>query len=73
MYTSETTAATSDEQSVSGVKRKRFKIALACNECHDKKTKCDGKRPMCSRCQRKGRQLDECVYDEDRRKKPATE
>ncbi|KAK9795803.1 hypothetical protein SCARD494_04774 [Seiridium cardinale] len=39
---------------------RRKSVKNACHYCHIKKTKCDSKRPSCSRCST--RQL-ECVYD----------
>ncbi|KAK5163405.1 uncharacterized protein LTR77_010778 [Saxophila tyrrhenica] len=40
---------------------KRQTVSAACQECRRTKTKCDGKRPKCSRCARKQHQ-DPCTY-----------
>ncbi|KAJ9299811.1 transcriptional regulator family: Fungal Specific TF [Paecilomyces variotii] len=45
---------------------KRSKIRLACTNCREDKTRCDGKRPICTRC-RKRRGPVTCVY-----KRPAS-
>ncbi|TPX12372.1 uncharacterized protein E0L32_007019 [Thyridium curvatum] len=42
---------------------KRRKIALACNYCRSRKTRCDGRQPICSTCEAKGSTLD-CIYPE---------
>jgi hypothetical protein len=41
---------------------KRRKIRLACQECRDKKTRCDGNRPVCNACVRKKLGSDCCIY-----------
>ena len=46
---------------VSSVKRR--KAQLACNYCRDRKTRCDGRQPACSPCQKRGCPQ-ECVYGE---------
>ncbi|KAJ5097484.1 hypothetical protein N7456_008205 [Penicillium angulare] len=43
---------------------KRRRTILACNECREKKRKCDGVKPICSACKR--RDFSECVWDEER-------
>lgn len=43
---------------------KRPKIRLACQECRDRKIRCDGGRPLCGSCSRKKLGLSECVYAE---------
>ncbi|KAH8806095.1 fungal-specific transcription factor domain-containing protein [Xylogone sp. PMI_703] len=44
-------------------RKKRHRITLACNNCRDYKTRCDGRRPVCSRCERRHRgHL--CMYEE---------
>ncbi|TFB05393.1 hypothetical protein CCMA1212_002667 [Trichoderma ghanense] len=35
--------------------RERLKIANACHSCRASKVKCDGGRPVCARCQKRGR------------------
>lgn len=42
---------------------KRRKTQLACNCCRMRKTRCDGKRPICSPCERRG-SGDDCLYEE---------
>ncbi|KAH7132729.1 fungal-specific transcription factor domain-containing protein [Dactylonectria macrodidyma] len=42
---------------------KRRKIQLACNSCRMRKTRCDGRRPVCSPCEKRG-SGDECLYEE---------
>jgi hypothetical protein len=44
--------------------KKRRRTVLACNTCREKKRKCDGVKPLCSACQRRG--IEECVWDEER-------
>ncbi|KAK6450852.1 hypothetical protein FP744_10007102 [Trichoderma asperellum] len=44
---------------------RRRKIALACEPCRDRKSRCDGGTPICSGCQRRGLALDFCVYKVD--------
>jgi hypothetical protein len=41
---------------------KRRKIQLACGNCRDRKTRCDGGRPVCSACERRDVGAD-CVYE----------
>ncbi|KXJ88644.1 FAD dependent oxidoreductase-domain-containing protein [Microdochium bolleyi] len=41
---------------------KRIKIRLACQECRDRKIRCDGARPICHSCSRKKLGLERCVY-----------
>jgi len=48
--------------SSSGKAAKRTKVtAVACTPCQKRKSKCDGRRPICSSCEQKGR--NDCVYD----------
>ncbi|GAD91859.1 hypothetical protein NECHADRAFT_77081 [Paecilomyces variotii No. 5] len=44
--------------------RKRRRTVLACNECREKKRKCDGIKPVCGACERRG--ISNCVWDEER-------
>ncbi|PHH93278.1 hypothetical protein CDD83_8789 [Cordyceps sp. RAO-2017] len=46
-------------------RRPRAKIPLACQPCRNRKSRCDGARPMCTRCQRRGLAREECVYRDD--------
>ncbi|KAI9776645.1 MAG: hypothetical protein M1839_009451 [Geoglossum umbratile] len=41
---------------------KRRKVALACDGCRERKTRCDGERPICGSCKRRSRQPGQCVY-----------
>ena len=43
-----------DSQRVTNQGRRRQKISLACDDCRAKKIRCDGLRPQCSACRRKG-------------------
>ncbi|KAM5369699.1 hypothetical protein ACJZ2D_008846 [Fusarium nematophilum] len=38
--------------------------SLACRECRDRKIRCDGARPVCDSCCRRGLSADQCVYPE---------
>ncbi|KAF6525423.1 hypothetical protein HZS61_011218 [Fusarium oxysporum f. sp. conglutinans] len=42
---------------------KRRKTQLACNCCRVRKTKCDGGRPVCYACEKRGTRED-CLYEE---------
>lgn len=42
---------------------KRRKVPVACTSCRDRKTRCDGQRPSCSTCQRRGIAAT-CLYEE---------
>ncbi|KAI0127278.1 hypothetical protein BJ170DRAFT_694094 [Xylariales sp. AK1849] len=44
---------------------KRPMVPIACNGCRRRKTRCDGGRPICSNCSKRG--LSECVYAENRK------
>lgn len=41
---------------------KRRKTLLACEFCRNKKTKCDGQRPVCGPCAKKGWRPDQCLW-----------
>lgn len=43
---------------------KRRKLQIACTQCRDRKTRCDGARPVCSTCDRRGKAA-ACVYEQD--------
>ncbi|KAM0816674.1 hypothetical protein AB5N19_02476 [Seiridium cardinale] len=45
-------------------KRKRIGVAVACNLCRSKKTRCDGARPVCGLCQKRG--AVKCSYSDKR-------
>ncbi|KAL2130419.1 hypothetical protein VTI74DRAFT_6508 [Chaetomium olivicolor] len=42
--------------------RKRRKIPLACEPCRERKSRCDGAKPICSTCQRRSLPLHHCIY-----------
>lgn len=42
--------------------RRRRKIPLACEPCRERKSRCDGAKPICSTCQRRSLPLHHCVY-----------
>ncbi|KAF8252462.1 hypothetical protein K440DRAFT_399743 [Wilcoxina mikolae CBS 423.85] len=44
---------------------KRRKVATACDECRQRKSKCDGVKPSCGPCERKGRGPGRCTYQSD--------
>nr|QWQ79350.1 Zn 2Cys6 transcription factor [Sanghuangporus sanghuang] len=52
--------------SAGGTRAPRTKIEVACNFCRQRKMKCDGLRPTCKNCQRKGHQ---CEYIEEVRRR----
>lgn len=41
---------------------RRQKIHLACRNCRDRKTRCDGRRPVCAACERRD-VASTCVYE----------
>ncbi|CAH0022403.1 unnamed protein product [Clonostachys rhizophaga] len=47
--------------------RKRRRTALACEECRDRKRKCDGVKPICGAC--KGRSTAQCIWKQERNSK----
>lgn len=61
-------AATSEkQQQISGSRRggRSCKArSLACRECRDRKIRCDGARPVCDSCNRRGLGAGQCVYPE---------
>ncbi|EWZ78314.1 hypothetical protein FOWG_17401 [Fusarium oxysporum f. sp. lycopersici MN25] len=46
-------------------KRPRIGTKLACNGCRKRKVRCDGQRPRCEACRRRG-VSDPCTYAESR-------
>ncbi|KAJ2902892.1 uncharacterized protein MKZ38_010703 [Zalerion maritima] len=44
---------------------RRRKISLACEPCRDRKTRCDGLKPICSSCERRSLGLERCIYKVD--------
>ncbi|CAI7648036.1 unnamed protein product [Penicillium pancosmium] len=47
--------------------RKRRRIELACEECRERKRKCDGQRPVCGACTKRSGQV--CIWNDDRNTK----
>ncbi|KAK0721293.1 fungal-specific transcription factor domain-containing protein [Apiosordaria backusii] len=45
-----------------GERQKRRKISLACEPCRERKSRCDGAKPICSTCQRRSLPLHQCIY-----------
>jgi hypothetical protein len=45
------------------LKRQRINTQLACNSCRKRKIRCDGKKPSCETCRRRG-EKEPCVYTE---------
>lgn len=43
---------------------KRRKVQVACLQCRDRKTRCDGVQPVCGTCERRGK-AGACSYDRD--------
>ncbi|KAG5801408.1 hypothetical protein H9Q74_013280 [Fusarium xylarioides] len=58
---SSTPRSSSDEP----LKRQRIGTQLACNSCRKKKIRCDGRKPMCEACRRRG-EKEPCAYAETR-------
>ncbi|KAK3391371.1 fungal-specific transcription factor domain-containing protein [Sordaria brevicollis] len=43
-------------------KLRRRKIPLACEPCRERKSRCDGGKPICSTCERRSLPLEQCIY-----------
>lgn len=43
----------------------RRKIALACEPCRERKSRCDGGKPICASCRRRSFTLEQCIYKAD--------
>ncbi|GKU22564.1 unnamed protein product [Fusarium langsethiae] len=41
---------------------KRKRVALACDTCRERKIKCDGSKPICSPCSKRGEPPARCMY-----------
>ncbi|KAG7404789.1 Transcriptional activator protein acu-15 [Fusarium oxysporum f. sp. rapae] len=41
---------------------KRKRVALACDTCRERKIKCDGSKPVCNPCSKRGEPATRCVY-----------
>lgn len=46
-------------------RKRRRKIPLACEPCRERKSRCDGAKPICSGCHRRSLKLEDCVYTLD--------
>lgn len=42
--------------------RKRKRVALACSTCRERKVRCDGGKPVCTPCSKRGALEHECTY-----------
>ncbi|KAH7110674.1 fungal-specific transcription factor domain-containing protein [Dactylonectria macrodidyma] len=51
-----------------GASRKRRRVAEACGACRDRKTRCDGRQPVCQACEDRG-VGSSCVYKINRRRR----
>ncbi|CAG1967510.1 unnamed protein product [Fusarium graminearum] len=49
--------------SASGRPTKRKRVALACDSCRDRKIKCDGSKPICGPCGKRGEPAARCTYN----------
>ncbi|QGI96754.1 hypothetical protein CEK26_009823 [Fusarium fujikuroi] len=58
---SSTPRSSSDEP----LKRQRIVTQLACDSCRKRKIRCDGRKPMCEACRRRG-EKEPCTYAETR-------
>ncbi|RHZ50185.1 hypothetical protein CDV55_102112 [Aspergillus turcosus] len=43
----------------------RRKIALACEPCRERKSRCDGQKPICGPCERRCYTIDRCIFKAD--------
>ncbi|KAG5786986.1 hypothetical protein H9Q69_013943 [Fusarium xylarioides] len=41
---------------------RRRKVTLACDPCRERKSRCDGIKPICSTCRRRALGIEQCVY-----------
>ncbi|KAH6623284.1 fungal-specific transcription factor domain-containing protein [Chaetomium tenue] len=55
----------SERRNDRGDRQRRRKIPLACEPCRERKSRCDGAKPICSTCQRRSLPLHSCVYTLD--------
>ncbi|KAM0356119.1 hypothetical protein ACHAPU_000513, partial [Fusarium lateritium] len=58
---SQPSASSSDEP----LKRQRIGTQLACNSCRKRKIRCNGRKPLCEACWRRG-EKEPCIYVENR-------
>ncbi|KAH6869691.1 fungal-specific transcription factor domain-containing protein [Thelonectria olida] len=42
---------------------KRKRVALACDNCRDRKVRCDGRKPVCGPCEKRGEAGLQCSYN----------
>lgn len=56
------------DENTDGLKAKRRRIYQSCTECRKSKTKCNGFRPACRRCQQRHT---ECIYEHGSQLLPA--
>lgn len=59
---SNTTVFTAPEAPSPSTRRKRSKISLACNNCRSRKTRCDGRLPVCLACDKR-RVGSTCIFE----------
>lgn len=50
------------ERDMPNRKTRRRKIALACEPCRERKSRCDGNKPICASCTRRRLPSDRCIY-----------
>ncbi|EXA34421.1 hypothetical protein FOVG_14400 [Fusarium oxysporum f. sp. pisi HDV247] len=43
-------------------RQRRRKVTLACDPCRERKSRCDGIKPICSTCRRRALGIEQCVY-----------
>ncbi|KAJ9137102.1 Fungal specific transcription factor domain containing protein [Pleurostoma richardsiae] len=43
-------------------RQRRRKITLACEPCRERKSRCDGRKPICSTCEHRSLGLEQCIY-----------
>lgn len=50
--------------------RKRRKVAVACDQCRSRKSRCDGIKPVCGECSHRRQQRSPCRYNLEHQKDP---
>ncbi|CAK7240023.1 MAG: hypothetical protein STHCBS139747_001458 [Sporothrix thermara] len=43
-------------------RQRRRKVTLACEPCRERKSRCDGRKPICSTCEHRSLGLEQCIY-----------
>ncbi|KAF5635755.1 transcription activator acu-15 [Fusarium sp. NRRL 52700] len=43
-------------------RQRRRKVTLACDPCRERKSRCDGIKPICSTCRRRALGIEQCIY-----------